>query len=169
MTDQTQLSRPETTRPASESTHGAGSQGESRRENRRTESGARGRTTIADGVVAKIAGLAARSVPGVQGMGGGFTRGMGTVRERVPGAGGRSVTGGVKVEVGEVQTAVDLSLIVEYGFPIVELTGDVRTEVIAAIERMTGLEVVEVDITVTDVKLPDEEEEEQVPERRVVQ
>lgn len=102
-------------------------------------------------------------------MGGGFTRGMGTVRERVPGAGGRSVTGGVKVEVGEVQTAVDLSIIVEYGFPIVELTGDVRTEVIAAIERMTGLEVVEVDITVTDVKLPDEEEEEQVPERRVLQ
>ncbi|MFB7307163.1 Asp23/Gls24 family envelope stress response protein [Streptomyces sp. NPDC056192] len=168
MTDQTQLSRPETTRPASESTHGAGSQDENRRENRRTEPGARGRTTIADGVVAKIAGLAARSVPGVQGMGGGFTRGMGTVRERVPGAGGRSVTGGVKVEVGEVQTAVDLSIIVEYGFPIVELTGDVRTEVITAIERMTGLEVVEVDITVTDVKLPDEEEEEQVPERRVV-
>ncbi|MET7524875.1 Asp23/Gls24 family envelope stress response protein [Streptomyces sp. 900116325] len=168
MTDQTQLSRPEPTRPSG-STHGAGPQSENRREKRRTEPGARGRTTIADGVVAKIAGLAARSVPGVQAMGGGFTRGMGTVRERVPGAGGRSVTGGVKVEVGEVQTAIDLSIIVEYGFPIVELASDVRTEVIAAIERMTGLEVVEVNITVTDVKLPDEEEEEeeQVPERRV--
>ncbi|WP_328625067.1 Asp23/Gls24 family envelope stress response protein [Streptomyces sp. NBC_00353] len=163
MSDQTQLSRPETTRPASESTHGAGPHGE----NRRTEPGARGRTTIADGVVAKIAGLAARGVPGVQSMGGGFVRGMGTVRDRVPGAGSRSVTSGVKVEVGEVQTAVDLSIIVEYGFPIVELAGDVRTEVIAAIERMTGLEVVEVNITVTDVKLPDEEEEQQAPERRV--
>jgi uncharacterized alkaline shock family protein YloU len=163
MTDQTQVKRPDTTRPQSEATHGAGPHGG----NRRTEPGSRGRTTIADGVVAKIAGLAARGVPGVQGMGGGFARGMGAVRERVPGAGSQSVTSGVKVEVGEVQTAVDLSIIVEYGYSIVELTGDVRTEVIAAIERMTGLEVVEVNILVSDVKLPDEEEEQQVPERRV--
>ncbi|MET8329429.1 Asp23/Gls24 family envelope stress response protein [Streptomyces sp. NPDC005181] len=163
MTDHTQLGRPETTRPASDATHGAGPQGR----NRPTEPGARGRTTIADGVVAKIAGLAARDVPGVQSMGGGFTRGMGAVRERVPGAGSQSVASGVKVEVGEVQTAVDLSIIIEYGFSIVELTGDVRTEVIAAIERMTGLDVVEVNIMVSDVKLPDEEEEQQVPERRV--
>jgi uncharacterized alkaline shock family protein YloU len=118
-------------------------------------------------VVAKIAGLAARGVPGVQGMGGGFARGMGAVRERVPGAGGQSVTSGVKVEVGEVQTAVDLSIVVEYGYAIVELTGEVRTEVIAAIERMTGLEVVEVNILVSDVKLPEEEEEQPMLERRV--
>ncbi|MFF1839982.1 Asp23/Gls24 family envelope stress response protein [Streptomyces sp. NPDC058231] len=163
MTEQTRPNGPQTTRPEPEAAQGARpSAGD-----RRTDPGARGRTTIADGVVAKIAGLAAREVPGVQAMGGGFARGMGAVRERVPGAGGASTTSGVKVEVGEVQTAVDLSIIVEYGFAIGELAREVRTEVIAAIERMTGLEVVEVNIAVSDVKLPDEEEEEPVPERRV--
>ncbi|WP_208921996.1 Asp23/Gls24 family envelope stress response protein [Streptomyces capitiformicae] len=125
----------------------------------------RGRTTIADGVVAKIAGLAARDVPGVHAMGGGFARGMGAMRERMPGAGGKSVTSGVKVEVGEVQTAVDLEIVVEYGVSIIEVAGDVRENVIAAIERMTGLEVVEVNIAVGDVYLFDEEEEQ--PERRL--
>ncbi|MBD0844410.1 Asp23/Gls24 family envelope stress response protein [Streptomyces sp. TRM68416] len=130
-----------------------------------SDPGARGHTTIADGVVAKIAGLAARDVPGVHAMGGGFARGMGAMRERVPGAGGKSVTSGVKVEVGEVQTAVDLELVVEYGVSIVEVAGDVRENVIAAIERMTGLEVVEVNIAVGDVHLLDEDEEQ--PERRL--
>lgn len=115
-------------------------------------------------MVAKIAGRAARDVPGVHSMGGGFARGMGAMRERMPGAGGKSVTSGVKVEVGEVQTAVDLEIVVEYGVSIVEVAGDVRENVIAAIERMTGLEVAEVNIAVGDVHLFDEEEEQ--PERR---
>ncbi|MBT2423899.1 Asp23/Gls24 family envelope stress response protein [Streptomyces sp. ISL-22] len=127
--------------------------------------GARGRTTIADGVVAKIAGMAARDVLGVHAMGGGFARGVGVMRERMPGAGGKSVTSGVKVEVGEVQAAVDLEIVVEYGVSIVDVAGEVRENVIAAIERMAGLEVVEVNIAVSDVHLPDEEEEQ--AERRV--
>ncbi len=53
-------------------------------------------------------------------------------------AGGKSVTSGVKVEVGEVQTTVDLELVVEYGVSIIKVAGDVRENVIAAIERMTG-------------------------------
>ncbi|MFI1796253.1 Asp23/Gls24 family envelope stress response protein [Streptomyces sp. NPDC020379] len=117
----------------------------------------RGRTTIADGVVEKIAGLAAREVPGVHTLGGGFARTLGAVRERVPGA-RSNVTRGVKVEVGERQTAVDLDIVVEYGVPITAVAGEVRENVIAAVERMTGLEVVEVNIAVVDVRLPDDDE-----------
>jgi uncharacterized alkaline shock family protein YloU len=126
--------------------------------------GSRGRTTIADGVVEKIAGLAARDVVGVHAMGSGLSRTFGAVRDRVPG-GTKTVTRGVKVEVGEVQTALDLEIVVEYGVSIVEVGRAVRENVIAAVERMTGLEVVEVNIAVSDVKLPEEEEEE--PETRL--
>ncbi|MEU9991709.1 Asp23/Gls24 family envelope stress response protein [Streptomyces sp. NPDC048045] len=125
---------------------------------------ARGRTTIADGVVEKIAGLAARDVLGVHAMGSGLSRTFGAVRDRVPG-GSKSVTRGVKAEVGEVQTALDLEIVVDYGVSITEVARAVRENVIAAVERMTGLEVVEVNIAVSDVKLPDEEEEE--PEPRI--
>ncbi|MFV0130534.1 Asp23/Gls24 family envelope stress response protein [Streptomyces sp. HMX112] len=126
----------------------------------------RGRTTIADGVVEKIAGLAARDVVGVHAMGSGLSRTFGAVRERVPG-GKPSVTRGVKVEVGEVQTALDLEIVVEYGVSIEEVAGAVRENVISAVERMTGLEVVEVNIAVSDVKLPEEEDEEEEPESRL--
>ncbi|GAB2737967.1 Asp23/Gls24 family envelope stress response protein [Streptomyces bullii] len=128
--------------------------------------GGRGRTTIADGVVEKIAGLAARDVDGVHAMGSGISRTFGAVRDRVPG-GDKSVTRGVKAEVGEVQAALDLEIVVEYGVSISDLARDVRENVITAVERMTGLEVVEVNIAVSDVKLPEEEEEEEEPERRI--
>jgi uncharacterized alkaline shock family protein YloU len=130
----------------------------------------RGRTTIADGVVAKIAGMAAREVPGIHSLGAGMARAFGAMRERVPGAGrggGGAVTRGVKVEVGERQAAVDLDVVVEYGVSIVDVAGGVRTNVISAVERMTGLEVVEVNIAVDDVHLPDEEDETEPDEVRV--
>ncbi|MEU0662619.1 Asp23/Gls24 family envelope stress response protein [Streptomyces lavendulocolor] len=120
---------------------------------------ARGRTTIADGVVVKIAGMAAGEVDGVHALGGGLARTVGAVRDRVPG-GRSSVTRGVKVEVGERQSAIDLELVVEYGLPIVDVAGAVRENVIAAVERMTGLEVVEVNIAVSDVHLPEDDDEE---------
>src|SRR3954454_7980000 len=78
----------------------------------------RGRTTIADGVVEKIAGLAARDVMGVHAMGSGLSRTFGAVRDRVPGGGTKSVSRGVKAEVGEVQTALDLEIVAEYGVSI---------------------------------------------------
>ncbi|MFE7048333.1 Asp23/Gls24 family envelope stress response protein [Streptomyces californicus] len=116
----------------------------------------RGRTSIADVVVVKIAGMAAREIPGVHDMGGGLSRTLGAVRDRVPG--GRPNMGrGVKVEVGERQTAIDLELVVEYGVSITELASDVRENVISAVERITGLEVVEVNIAIDDVRLPDDE------------
>ena len=121
--------------------------------------GERGKTSIADGVVEKIAGMAAREVPGVYALGGGFARTLGAVRDRVPG-GRPNVARGVKVEVGERQTALDLDIVVDYGVPIPDVAHDVRENVIVAVERMTGLEVVEVNIAVGDVHLPDDESDE---------
>ncbi|WP_328916764.1 MULTISPECIES: Asp23/Gls24 family envelope stress response protein [unclassified Streptomyces] len=126
----------------------------------------RGRTTIADGVVEKIAGLAARDVVGVHAMGTGLSRTFGAVRDRVPGGNRQqSVTRGVKAEVGEVQTALDLDIVVDYGVSIVDVARAVRENVIAAVERMTGLEVVEVNVAVDDVKLPDEEDDDEREQR----
>ncbi|WP_030203187.1 Asp23/Gls24 family envelope stress response protein [Streptomyces sp. NRRL S-87] len=120
----------------------------------------RGRTTVADDVVEKIAGLAAREVPGVHALGSGLSRTFGAVRDRVPGGSAKSVSRGVKAEVGEVQTALDLELVVDYGVSIRTVARSVRENVVSAVERMTGLEVVEVNIAVTDVKLPDDYDEE---------
>ena|SRR5690606_35484522 len=119
---------------------------------------AEGRTSIADHVVAKIAGMAAREVNGVHQMGGGAARAFGAVRDRIPGSTSTSTASrGVGVEVGERQAAVDIQLVVEYGVSIPDLAAAVRRNVITGIERMTGLEVTEVNIDVDDIHLPDEE------------
>lgn len=122
-----------------------------------------GRTTIAASVVQKIAGIAAREISGVHSMGGGVSRAFGAIRERIPGGGtGSSNVSGVQVEVGEKQAAVDLDLVVEYGASIVELARAVRRNVITAVERMTGLEVIEVNIAVNDIHLPTEDSSQDV-------
>ena len=123
-----------------------------------------GRTTIADSVVAKIAGIATRDVSGVFAVGGGAARAIGTLRERIPGA-RTNVSQGVSVEVGERQAAIDLQIVAEYGVPIVALAEAIRGNVIASIEGMTGLEVTEVNIDVQDVHLPEPAE----PEMPVVE
>ncbi|MCK2212736.1 Asp23/Gls24 family envelope stress response protein [Actinomadura sp. ATCC 31491] len=145
------------------STHAAGT-GQATVPRARTESGGasgsslvtdKGTTSIDDGVVAKIAGLAAREVSGVHAMGGGTARALGSVRGLVGGE--RSVAQGVSVEVGERQAAVDLDLVAEYGTAIPDLAAAVRKNVIGAVERMCGLEVTEVNIRVDDVHLPDQD------------
>ncbi|OLR91839.1 Asp23/Gls24 family envelope stress response protein [Actinokineospora bangkokensis] len=118
-----------------------------------------GTTTIADTVVAKVAGLAAREVSGVFALGGGISRAFGAIRERIPGA-SASVSQGVSVEVGEKQAAVDLEILVEYGVSIADLAASVRRNVITAVERTTGLEVVEVNINVSDVHIPGDNDDE---------
>nr|WP_267595968.1 Asp23/Gls24 family envelope stress response protein [Carbonactinospora thermoautotrophica] len=117
-----------------------------------------GRTTIADTVVAKIVGMAAREVNGVYSMGSGAARAFGTLRGRVPGM-AANVTQGVSVDVGERQAAADINLVVEYGVSIPDLAASVRRNVITAVERMSGLEVTEVNINVDDVHLPSDEQE----------
>ncbi len=124
-----------------------------------------GNTTIADGVVQKIAGLAAREVSGVYALGGGAARAFGALRERIPGA-SQTAGQGVSVEVGEKQAAVDLDIVTEYGAPIAEIARSVRRNVINAVEGMTGLQVTEVNIAVNDIHLPtDDEGQQQEPVR----
>ncbi|MGZ3143759.1 Asp23/Gls24 family envelope stress response protein [Lentzea chajnantorensis] len=117
----------------------------------------RGSTTISEVVVQKVAGLAAREIKGVHALGGGATRALSALRERIPGA-TASAGQGVSVEVGERQAAVDLELVVDYGVPIADLAKSVRGNVIAAIEQITGLDVVEVNINVNDVHMPAEDD-----------
>jgi uncharacterized alkaline shock family protein YloU len=119
-----------------------------------------GRTSIADSVVAKIAGVAAREVSGVHEMGRGAARAFGTIKDRLPVGGAPNVTQGVKVEVGERQAAIDIDLVVEYGVSIPDVSQAVRDNVIQRVERMTGLEVTEVNISVDDVYLGDDSAEE---------
>lgn len=125
-----------------------------------------GTTTIADVVVEKVAGLAAREVRGVHDLGGGTARALGALRERIPGA-SASTGQGVSVEVGETQAAVDLQIVVEYGVAIAEVARLVRRNVITAIEQMTGLEVVEVNINVNDVFIPGDDDEPETETGRV--
>lgn len=123
-----------------------------------------GTTTVADSVVQKIAGLATREINGVYDLGGGASRAFGAIRERIPGA-TASASQGVAVEVGETQAAIDLEILVEYGVSIADLARAVRRNVITAIERMTGLEVVEVNIHVNDVHIPGAEDTAPEPTR----
>ncbi|MFI0351903.1 Asp23/Gls24 family envelope stress response protein [Actinomadura sp. 9N407] len=121
-----------------------------------------GRTKIADSVVAKVAGMAAREIGGVHDMGAGMSRTLGSVKERLPGGMGKqNATQGVAVQVGERQAAIDIDLIVEYGTSIPDLAAAVRDNVIDEVEHMCGLDVVEVNIEVADIHLPGEEAEEE--------
>ncbi len=116
-----------------------------------------GKTTIADIVVSKIAAMAAREVSGVYQLGGGAARAFGAIRERIPGSGGPNVSQGVAVEVGETQAAVDIDVVVEYGVSITDLAAGIRRNVITSLERMTGLDIVEVNVAVNDIHLPSDE------------
>ncbi|MEU1368426.1 Asp23/Gls24 family envelope stress response protein [Streptomyces sp. NPDC005803] len=117
-----------------------------------TSGGTRGTTVIADNVVSTIAGIAVRETEGVHSLGGGASRALGTVKDKVSRSSDPSR--GVKVEVGEKQTAIDLDIVVEYGAAILDTAKDIRNHVTDAVETMTGLEVVEINIKVLDVHVP---------------
>ncbi|GAA3096115.1 putative alkaline shock family protein YloU [Kribbella aluminosa] len=123
-----------------------------------TGADASGKTTIADIVVSKIAGIATREIEGVHALGGGAARAVGMLRERIPGS-RTNLSQGVSVEVGEKQAAVDIELVAEYGVSIADLADAIRRNVISAVERMTGLEVTEVNIAVSDVHLEGDDED----------
>ena len=114
-----------------------------------------GKITVAQNVVQKIAGMACREISGVYAMGTGGTRAFGAIRERIPGSQGPNVAQGVGVEVGETQAAVDLDIVIEYGVSVADLGRSIQRNVKQAIERMTGLDVVEVNVSIDDVHLPD--------------
>lgn len=120
---------------------------------RLADEASQGKTSISASVVQKIAGISAREIAGVHALGGGVSRAFGALRERIPGGGTSSTTTGVQVEVGEKQAAIDLDIVVDYGASIVELARAVRRNVINATETMTGLEIIEVNISVNDIHL----------------
>ena len=113
-----------------------------------------GQISVAENVVQKIAGKACQEMGGVHAMGTTGARAFGSLRERIPGSSGPNFSQGVGVEVGETEAAIDLDIVVEYGVSIAELGRSIQRNVKQAVERMTGLRVVEVNIAVDDVYLP---------------
>ncbi len=124
-----------------------------------------GKISVAQGVVQKIAGIACREISGVHTMGMSTNRAFGAVRERIPGSSGPNVAQGVGVEVGETQAAIDLDIVVEYGVSIADLGRSIQRNVKQAVERMTGLDVVEVNVNVNDLYLPGGDDQDDAPSR----
>lgn len=125
----------------------------------------RGTTTIADSVVAKVVGIAAREVPGVYAMGGAPARAIGRVTQQV-GIGDERGQG-VSVEVGQREAAADLTVVIEYGESIPRVSHEVRENVVRRIEGVCGLDATEVNISVVDLHFPGDDEEQQAEPARV--
>jgi uncharacterized alkaline shock family protein YloU len=113
-----------------------------------------GTVRIADDVVSTVAGLAALDTPGIAAMSGGISEGL---AKRLT---GKNAQKGVSVEVGQVEAAVDLRVIVHYGVAIHDVCRELQERVKEAIENMTGLQVVEVNVKVEGVQFQDDEPEE---------
>ncbi len=113
-----------------------------------------GSVRVADEVVSVVAGLAAMDVDGVAGMSGGLIGGIADI------LGHKNFSKGVKVEVGEQEAAVDLSIVVTYGVDIHQVATEVQKNVRRAIETMTGLKVIETNVQVQGVVFPKEESKE---------
>lgn len=109
-----------------------------------------GNVKISEEVVAIIAGVAAMDVPGVAGMSGGIAGGIAEILGR------KNLSKGVKVEVGEKEAAIDLYIIVEYGCRIPDVSWDIQEKVKTAVETMTGLDVIEINIHVQGVNIEKE-------------
>jgi len=125
-------------------------------------SGVGGVTKIADSVVARIAGLAAREVPGVHDMTStGLGQAFGGLTGRVTGQ--DQMDRGVAVQVGEVECIVDLNLVVDYQASIPQVAEAIRRNVSGRIEAMTGLNTKEVNINVADLYFPDQDQPPQPP------
>ena len=111
---------------------------------------------IADDVVAVIAGIAVSEVQGVFGMSGGFAGGISEVL-----SGKKNLAKGIKVEVNDKTTKIDVNIIVEYGTRIPDVAFEIQSKVKKAVETMTGLSVTEVNVHVqgvnTDNKLENKE------------
>ncbi|NHW46635.1 Asp23/Gls24 family envelope stress response protein [Paenarthrobacter sp. MSM-2-10-13] len=107
-----------------------------------------GRTIISEAAVAKVAGIAARTVPGVYSLGSAPSRALGAIRDAV---GSSDHAAGVRAEVGETQVAVDITLVALYGHPLHGVANQVRAAVYRAVEELVGLQVIEVNIEITDV------------------
>jgi uncharacterized alkaline shock family protein YloU len=115
-----------------------------------------GSTEITDSVVSKIASMAAGEVEGIR-LGGSASRAAGGLLGSVTGSQGQ--TRGVSVDVGRVEAAIDLTMGIEYGRNILELVGRVRARVTEQVENLTGLRITELNVTVSDIIFPEQEED----------
>jgi uncharacterized alkaline shock family protein YloU len=115
-----------------------------------------GKTVIDDSVIAKVAGIAVREIPGVYALGGGVARIVGAVRDAV---GNTDLTQGISVEVGETQVAADVSIVAEYPVALQDLGDRVRAAVARAVTELVGMEIAEVNVTISDVHLPADDSE----------
>lgn len=113
-----------------------------------------GNVKITEEVVAIIAGIAATEVAGVAGMSGGLAGGIAEMLGR------KNLSKGVKVEVGEKEAAIDLYIIVEYGCRIPDVSWEIQEKVKKAVENMTGLSVIEVNIHIQGVNIDKEPKKE---------
>jgi len=111
----------------------------------------RGTTTIANEVVEKIAGIAAREVDGVHDLGGDVSRVFAAVKERLGLGDAESENKGARVRLSGRSAAIDLTIVIVYGYVVYTVTEKVRAQVIGAVESLLGLEVTEVNIVVDDV------------------
>ncbi len=112
----------------------------------------RGRTTISDSVVSTIAGMAAQEVEGVH-MGGSAARAAGGILGSITGS--ESQTRGVSVEVGTVEATIDLTMGIEYGRNILRTVDEVRRRISDRVQSMTGLQVTELNVTISDIIFPE--------------
>ncbi len=124
-----------------------------------------GKTVIDDTVVEKVAGIAAREVNGVHSLGTGAARAIGAIRDAI---GQRDFGQGVKVEVGEKQVAADVVIVAEYPVSLQQVADGVRSSVARALTQIVGMEVAEVNVTVQDVYIPgDDDDNDDKKESRV--
>ena len=113
----------------------------------------RGRTTISDSVVSTIAGMAAQEVEGIH-MGGSAARAASGILGSITGS--ESQTRGVSVEVGTVETAIDVTMGIEYGRDILRTVDEVRRRISDRVQNMTGLRVTELNATISDIIFSEE-------------
>ena len=109
---------------------------------------------ISEDVVSVIAGIAVSEVPGVVDTAGGFAGGISEVL-----SGKKKLSKGIKVEVGEKETKIDVNIIVEYGTRIPDVAFEIQNKVKKSVKEMTGLDVLEVNVHVQGVRTPVEVEQ----------
>ncbi|MEW9531275.1 Asp23/Gls24 family envelope stress response protein [Microbispora sp. NPDC049125] len=118
-----------------------------------TANDVKGRIKVADEVVEKVAALAALEIPGVADLGGDLERAFESVRDRI-GLGAKRATQGVQATIRDHQVAVDVTIVIVYGHVVMDVATEVKVNVARSVSRMLGMRVVEVNVTVDDVRLP---------------
>ena len=122
----------------------------------RSENGIAGKLNMSEDVVAKIAGLAARDIKGIHSLG---------PSRMIP---FRSAKRGVPAEVGQKEAALDLEIVIEYGCNLREVAAVLRKRVAEEVDKMAGRKVVEVNVNVVGVHIPEPDEVPPPPETRRV-